>query len=171
MRATADRVGRFFTISRSIFVAANSLRSRAFSASSSATVRLPGGVTSDGPRRAAATQLASVPLGMLTLAAACSIERPCVKTSFTASSRSAVGYVFFNFFIRGSCRCNSTKQECPKISGYLRSARSACKRSASFGGISGRFIILLGMHYGLIGNVSVILQLVPRRGFVEVDIR
>lgn len=97
MRATDGRVGRFFTISRSTFVAANSLRSFAFSASSSAAVRLPGGVASDGLRRAVATPLASVPLGILTLAAACSSERSCVKTRFTASSRSAIGYVFFNF--------------------------------------------------------------------------
>ena len=64
------------------------------SASSSGTERLPGATFGDVPCLAATTQLAKVPFGIIRRTAASSSVRPCVTTSFTASSRSSGVYVF-----------------------------------------------------------------------------
>src|SRR5471030_118486 len=93
----AKYAAAFFTISRSMRASASSLRSLVTSASSSGTERLPGATLGDVARLAAATQLASVPLGMVRRDAASSSARPCVKTSFTASSRSSGVYVVERF--------------------------------------------------------------------------
>lgn len=85
----AKYAAAFFTISRSIRASASSLRSLLTSASSSGTERLPGATLGDVPRLAALTQLASVPFGMVRRNAASSSVRPCVRTSFIASSRSS----------------------------------------------------------------------------------
>src|SRR5471030_3464638 len=93
----AKYAAAFFTISRSMRASASSLRNLVTSASSSGTERLPGATLGDVPRLAAATQLASVPLGMVRRNAASSSVRPCVRTSFTASSRSSGVYVVERF--------------------------------------------------------------------------
>jgi hypothetical protein len=67
------------------------------SASSSGTERLPGASLGDMPRFAAATQFANVSLGIVSQRDASSSVRPCVSTSFTASSRSSGVYVFARF--------------------------------------------------------------------------
>jgi hypothetical protein len=97
MRATGDRVGRFFIISRSIRASASSLRSLVTSASSSGTEREPGAALGDVPHFAATTQLANVPLGIVSRCAVSSSVSPCARTSFTASSRSSGVYVFERF--------------------------------------------------------------------------
>jgi len=66
----------FFSTSFSMRSTASSLRSFATSASSSDTLRLPGGVVGSVPRLAAATQFASVPFGMAIRLAASSSVRP-----------------------------------------------------------------------------------------------
>src|SRR5450830_1325979 len=93
----AKYAAAFFTISRSMRTSASSLRSLVTSASSSGTERLPGATLGDVPRLAAATQLASVPFGIVRRSAASSSVSPCVKTSFTASSRSSGAYVVERF--------------------------------------------------------------------------
>ena len=65
---------------------ANSLRSRAFSASNSVTERAPGTDARLEPL-AAATQFPMVPLGIPSRFAAASWDRPCFVTNFTASAR------------------------------------------------------------------------------------
>src|SRR5471030_107949 len=83
----------FFRTSFSIRSTASSLRSLATSASSSATLRLPGGAFGSVPRLAALTQLASVPLGIKIRCAASSSVNPCASTSLTASARNSGVYV------------------------------------------------------------------------------
>lgn len=84
----AKHAAAFFTMSHSMRVSASSLRSLLTSASSSGSERLPGATLGDVPRFATATQLARVPLGMVRRSAGSFSVRPCVRTSFTASSRS-----------------------------------------------------------------------------------
>jgi hypothetical protein len=79
----AKYAAAFFTISRSIWVSASSLRSLVTSASSSGTERLPGATLVDVPLLAFATQLASVAFGIVRRNAASSSVRPCVRTSLT----------------------------------------------------------------------------------------
>jgi len=93
----AKYAAAFFTISRSMRASASSLRSFAFSASSSGTVRLPGTAEGVASFFAALTQFANVPFGIAMRVAASSSVRPWTKTSLTASSRSSGVYVLVRF--------------------------------------------------------------------------
>lgn len=83
----------FFSTSFSIRSTTSSLRSLATSASSSTTLRLPGGADGSVPRLAALTQFARVPLGIAIRCADSSNFSPCASTSLTASALNSGVYV------------------------------------------------------------------------------
>src|SRR5471030_286807 len=107
----------FFRTSFSIRSTASSLRSLATSASSSATLRLPGGAFGSVPRLAALTQLASVPLGIKIRCAASSSVNPCASTSLTASARNSGVYVVdFMFSLPLTSLSNGSVRKCQATS-------------------------------------------------------
>ena len=95
----AKYAAAFFTMSRSISAWTSCLRSFAFSASNSATERLPGAAVAAGPRLAAATQLASVPFDTDACRRLLNGHALC-QHQLHGSSLSSGLYVFFNVFIK-----------------------------------------------------------------------